>query len=156
MWRPSPAHRPSDERSPVMYGHFCLIPRVSVHGRYYCIYLQNIVILLLLLLPLLLLLIASPRNYITAIESINQQRTSIVKIPNKLGNMHHENITHKGRKRGKYYSDDKTLIKKCYRLYNYKRATQVLPPVWKDGLTVRPSGIGLYRRVELAPACARI
>ena len=29
--------RPSDERPPVMYGHFCLVPRVSAHRRYYCI-----------------------------------------------------------------------------------------------------------------------
>ena len=28
--------RPSDERPPAMYGHFSLVPRVSVHGRYYC------------------------------------------------------------------------------------------------------------------------
>ena len=28
--------RPSDERPPVMYGHFWLVPRVSVHRRYYC------------------------------------------------------------------------------------------------------------------------
>ena len=27
---------PSDERPPAMYGHFCLVPRVSVHDRYYC------------------------------------------------------------------------------------------------------------------------
>ncbi len=32
----TPAH-PSDVRPPVMYGHFCLVPRVSVHDRYYCI-----------------------------------------------------------------------------------------------------------------------
>ena len=30
--------RPCDERPPAMYGHFCLVPRVSVHDRYYCIY----------------------------------------------------------------------------------------------------------------------
>ena len=29
--------RPSDERPPVMYGQFCLVPRVSAHRRYYCI-----------------------------------------------------------------------------------------------------------------------
>ena len=29
--------RPCDERPPAMYGHFCLVPRVSVHDRYYCI-----------------------------------------------------------------------------------------------------------------------
>ena len=28
--------RPSDERPPAMYGHFCLVPGVSVHDRYYC------------------------------------------------------------------------------------------------------------------------
>ena len=28
--------RPCDERPSAMYGHFCLIPRVSVHDRYYC------------------------------------------------------------------------------------------------------------------------
>ena len=28
--------RPCDERPPPMYGHFCLVPRVSVHDRYYC------------------------------------------------------------------------------------------------------------------------
>ena len=28
--------RPCDDRPPAMYGHFCLIPRVSVHDRYYC------------------------------------------------------------------------------------------------------------------------
>ena len=28
--------RPCDERPPAMYGHFCLVPRVSVHDRYYC------------------------------------------------------------------------------------------------------------------------
>ena len=27
---------PSDERPPAMYGQFCLVPRVSVHDRYYC------------------------------------------------------------------------------------------------------------------------
>ena len=31
-----PIH-PSDERPPAMYGDFCLVPRVSVHDRYYCI-----------------------------------------------------------------------------------------------------------------------
>ena len=35
--RLAPPARPSDERPPVMYGHFCLVPRVSVHERYYCI-----------------------------------------------------------------------------------------------------------------------
>ena len=34
--RLAPPARPSDERPPVMYGHFCLVPRVSVHDRYYC------------------------------------------------------------------------------------------------------------------------
>ena len=29
--------RACDERPPAMYGHFCLVPRVSVHDRYYCI-----------------------------------------------------------------------------------------------------------------------
>ena len=29
--------RPCDERPPAMYGHFCLVPRVSVHDRYYII-----------------------------------------------------------------------------------------------------------------------
>ena len=29
--------RPCDERPPAMYGHFCLVPRVSVHDRHYCI-----------------------------------------------------------------------------------------------------------------------
>ena len=29
--------RPCHERPPAMYGHFCLVPRVSVHDRYYCI-----------------------------------------------------------------------------------------------------------------------
>ena len=28
--------RPCDKRPPAMYGHFCLVPRVSVHDRYYC------------------------------------------------------------------------------------------------------------------------
>ena len=28
--------RPCDERPPAMYGHFCLVQRVSVHDRYYC------------------------------------------------------------------------------------------------------------------------
>ena len=28
--------RPSDERPTGLYGHFCLVPRVSVHDRYYC------------------------------------------------------------------------------------------------------------------------
>ena len=28
--------RPSDERPPAMYEHSCLVPRVSVHDRYYC------------------------------------------------------------------------------------------------------------------------
>ena len=28
--------RPCDERPPAMYGHFCLVPRVSVQDRYYC------------------------------------------------------------------------------------------------------------------------
>ena len=31
--------RPCDERPPAMYGHFCLVPRVSVHDRYYCRYI---------------------------------------------------------------------------------------------------------------------
>ena len=35
----APPTRPSDERPPVMYGHFCLVPRVSVHDRYYCMYI---------------------------------------------------------------------------------------------------------------------
>ena len=35
MAQPHPP-RPSDERPPVMYGHFCLVPRVSAHRRYYC------------------------------------------------------------------------------------------------------------------------
>ena len=29
--------RPCDERPPAMDGHLCLVPRVSVHDRYYCI-----------------------------------------------------------------------------------------------------------------------
>ena len=29
--------RRSDERPPVMYGHFCLVQNVSVHDRYYFI-----------------------------------------------------------------------------------------------------------------------
>ena len=33
--------RPCDERPPAMYGHFCLVPRVSVHDRYYCILLYE-------------------------------------------------------------------------------------------------------------------
>ena len=37
LLRLAPPTRPSDERPPVMYGHFCLVPRVSVHDRYYCI-----------------------------------------------------------------------------------------------------------------------
>ena len=28
--------RPSDERPPVMCRQLCLVPRVSVHDRYYC------------------------------------------------------------------------------------------------------------------------
>ena len=36
IWRPRLPIRPSDERPPAMYGHFCLVPRVSVHDRYYC------------------------------------------------------------------------------------------------------------------------
>ena len=28
--------RPCDERPPAMYGHFCLVPSVSVHDMYYC------------------------------------------------------------------------------------------------------------------------
>ena len=32
--------RPCDERPPAMYGHFCLVPRVSVHDRYYCSYFE--------------------------------------------------------------------------------------------------------------------
>ena len=28
--------RTCHERPPAMYGHFCLVPRVSVHDRYYC------------------------------------------------------------------------------------------------------------------------
>ena len=35
--RLAPPTRPSDERPPVMYGPVCLVPRVSVHDRYYCI-----------------------------------------------------------------------------------------------------------------------
>ena len=42
--RLAPPNRPSDERPPVMYGHFCLVPRVSVHDRYYCSQLLRIVI----------------------------------------------------------------------------------------------------------------
>ena len=37
IWRPRLPIRPSDERPPAMYGHFCMVPRVSVHDRYYCI-----------------------------------------------------------------------------------------------------------------------
>ena len=36
LLRLAPPTRPCDERPPVMYGHFCLVPRVSVHDRYYC------------------------------------------------------------------------------------------------------------------------
>ena len=36
IWRPRLPIRPCDERPPAMYGHFCLVPRVSVHDRYYC------------------------------------------------------------------------------------------------------------------------
>ena len=32
--------RPCDERPPAMYGHFCLVPGVSVHDRYYCTSIQ--------------------------------------------------------------------------------------------------------------------
>ena len=39
--------RPSDERPPAMYGHFCLVPRVSVHDRYYCTSLHNLMYYLL-------------------------------------------------------------------------------------------------------------
>ena len=28
--------RPCQERPPAIYGHFCLVPRVSVNDRYYC------------------------------------------------------------------------------------------------------------------------
>ena len=34
--------RPCDERPPAMYGHFCLVPGVSVHDRYYCILRRSI------------------------------------------------------------------------------------------------------------------
>ena len=34
--RPRLSIRPSDERPPAMYGHFCLVPSVSGHDRYYC------------------------------------------------------------------------------------------------------------------------
>ena len=40
--RLAPPTRPSDERPPVMYGHFCLVPRVSVHERYYCTRIPNL------------------------------------------------------------------------------------------------------------------
>ena len=40
--RLAPSTRPSDERPPVMYGHFCLVPRVSVHDRYYCIGIASV------------------------------------------------------------------------------------------------------------------
>ncbi len=33
--RLAPLASPSDVRPPVMYGHFCLVPRVSIHDRYY-------------------------------------------------------------------------------------------------------------------------
>ena len=36
--------RPSDERPPAMYGHFCLVPSVSVHDRYYCIGIGNVTV----------------------------------------------------------------------------------------------------------------
>ena len=39
LLRLAPPTRPSDERPPVMYGHICLIPRVSVYDTYYCILL---------------------------------------------------------------------------------------------------------------------
>ena len=35
LMRLTPAH-PSDEQPPVMYGHFCMAPRESVHDRYHC------------------------------------------------------------------------------------------------------------------------
>ena len=34
--RLAPPTRPFDGRPPVMNGHFCMDPRVSVHDRYYC------------------------------------------------------------------------------------------------------------------------
>ena len=34
---PSLPFRPCHEWPPAMYGQFCLVPRVSVHDRYYCI-----------------------------------------------------------------------------------------------------------------------
>ena len=34
--------RPCDERPPAMYGHFCLVPRVSIHDRYYCSMVDHI------------------------------------------------------------------------------------------------------------------
>ena len=34
-----PSFRPSDDRPPVMYGYFSLVPAVSVHDMYYCIYI---------------------------------------------------------------------------------------------------------------------
>ena len=33
--------RPSDEWPPAMCGHFSLVPRVSVHDRYYCILISK-------------------------------------------------------------------------------------------------------------------
>ena len=33
--------RPCDERPPAIYGHFCRVPRVSVHDRYYCNEVRN-------------------------------------------------------------------------------------------------------------------
>ena len=33
--------RSCDERPPAMFGHFCLVPRVSVHDRYYCSNITN-------------------------------------------------------------------------------------------------------------------
>ena len=38
---PSLPTRPSDERLLVMYGHFCLVTRVSVNDRCYCIENQD-------------------------------------------------------------------------------------------------------------------
>ena len=44
--------RPCEERPPAMYGHFCLVQRVSVHDRYYCTTLNA---------PLVLIFVCSHR-----------------------------------------------------------------------------------------------
>ena len=34
--------RPCDERPPAMYGHFCLVPRVSVHDSWVLLYINDL------------------------------------------------------------------------------------------------------------------